>query len=106
MGQAKAAMMEDEDNLGLVEFMEELIKRDELIDPAAGIAKQVIAKGVNSLSDKQKVVIEKVVDIYKRKNKCEICVDGNISCLSDYIYINENGLCPMCEYDREKFMRD
>ena len=106
MGRAKEAMMEDENNLGLIEFLEELITRDELEGTVAGITKQVIAKGVNSMSDKQKAVIDKFVEKYKLDYECDICLNGNINRLTDYFNVMEKGVCPMCEYDREKFMRD
>lgn len=106
MGQAKRAMEENEANGNLVEFLEEMLKRDEFSGALEGIAKQVVAKGVNSMTSKQSAVVEKFVEGYREKNECDRCSNGNVTSLTDLIFISENGLCPMCDNDREKFMRD
>ena len=106
MGRAKNAMIENEDNGNLIEFLEELLRQDVFTGALSGIAKQVIDKGEDSMNDKQRAVVERFVKNYKQQNECERCGNGNISSLTDYIFISENGLCPMCEHDREKFMRD
>lgn len=106
MGRAKQAMMDNEDNNDLIDFLKQLVETEEITGAANGIAKQVIDKGVDSMSKKQKAVIDNLVDNYKNKNVCERCANGNVSALSDYLFIAENGLCPMCEYDRKKFMED
>lgn len=106
MGRAKQAMFDNEENNDLIDFLKQLVETEEISGVANGIAKQVIDKGVNSMSEKQKSVIEKLVEGYRNNNECEMCVNGNVSNLTDYLFIAENGLCPMCEYDREKFMKD
>lgn len=108
MGQVKQRMFEEEHNADLTDFLKELIEREEIKDAALGIAKQVIDKGVDSMSEKQKSVIENVVDYYTKNVECERCLNGNVTTLTDYIFIKDNshGLCSMCEYDREQFMKD
>ena len=106
MGRAKQAMLDNEHNDDLIEFLKQLVETEEITGVANGIAKQVIDKGVNSMSEKQKAVIDKLVEGFKNRNVCERCTNGNVSSLTDYLFIAENGLCPMCEYDRQKFMED
>ena len=110
MGQFKKQMMDNEANNdnGLVEFLRRLYERDEFNEALSGIARQVIAQGVESMTDRQREVIDNFVENYKRRNQCERCIEGNISTLTDYIEVADNdyGLCPTCEYDREKSMRD
>jgi hypothetical protein len=106
MGRAKQAMMDNEENNDLIDFLKVLVETDEIKGAANGIAKQVIDKGVDSMSPKQKTVIDNIVEEYKNKNVCERCTNGNVNALTDYLFIAENGLCPMCEYDREKIMRE
>lgn len=108
MGQVKQRMFEEENNADLTDFLKELIEREEIKDVALGIAKQVLDKGVDSMSEKQKNVIENFVDFYTKNVECERCSNGNVTALTDYIFINDNshGLCSMCEYDREQFMKD
>jgi len=110
MGQLKKQMMDndaDPDN-GLVEFLSRLSAREEFDGALSGITRQVIAQGPKSMTDSQRRVVEKFVGHYKDRNQCEKCQGGNISTLTDYIEVadNEYGLCPMCEYDRIKIMRD
>lgn len=106
MGRAKQAMFDNENNDDLIEFLKQLIETEEITGVANGIAKQVIDKGVDSMSEKQKSVIDNLVDGYRKKNECKRCSNGNVDSLTDYLFIAKNGLCPMCEYDREKFMKD
>lgn len=106
MGIAKQSMLDDKENNDLIDFLERLIETDEISGIANGIAKQVIDKGVDSMSEKQKSIIDNLVDSYRKNNECERCLNGNISILTDYLFIAENGLCPMCEYDKEKVMKD
>lgn len=91
-----------------INFLEELIRREELEGVALGIAKQAISKGMESLSDRQASVIQNSINYYTKDLECERCLNDNVSELMDYIFIKDNayGFCPMCEYDREKFFRD
>jgi hypothetical protein len=108
MGQVKQHMLDQEYNSDLTEFLKELIDREEINDVPLGIAKQVVDKGVDSMSEKQKIVIEGFVESYKKDIVCERCSNGNVSNLTDYISIKDNtwDLCPMCQYDKEQFMKD
>ncbi len=106
MGQAKRAMEESEANGNIVEFLEEMLRRDEFTGALQGIAKQVVDKGVSSMSSKQRAVVDNFIESYREKNECDRCSNGNVTSLTDLIFISENGLCPMCDNDREKFMRD
>lgn len=106
MGRAKQQMMDNEYDNEVAEFLQKLLDRDELKGTIEGISRQVIDKGVDSMSEKQKFVFDNFVNDYKKKNECECCVNGNISSLSDYIEVAEEGKCPMCQYDEERLMED
>ena len=108
MGRAKEKMIEDEECDYLNDFLKQLLERDELQGALFGIAKVVITKGESSLSDKQKNVLDSFIENYKKHNSCEKCSNGNISNLTDYIEVADNSwnLCPMCEYDREKYISE
>lgn len=92
----------------LINFLEELVRREELEGVAMGIAKLAISKGMESLSAKQASVINNSIIYYIKDIKCERCLNDNVSELMDYIFIKDNayGFCPMCEHDREKFFKD
>ena len=98
--------MQSEHDQDTIDFFKRLKDRDELKGVVEGVAKQAIGKGLNSLSAKQETVLESFINDYSKKNECERCVNGNVSSLTDHIEIADNGLCPMCEYDREKFMAE
>jgi hypothetical protein len=106
MGLVKQWMLDNEYNNSLTEFLKQLLDNDELSGAIEGITKQILDKGVDSLKGAQRPVIESFVENYTRNIECERCSNGNVAELTDYIFITENGLCPMCEYDREKFMED
>ena len=108
MEQVKQKMLEKEHNSDLEDFLKELIDREEIQDVALGIAKQVLHKGVESMSEKQETVINNFINYYRKNIECAKCANGNVANLTDYIFIKENshGLCPMCEYDRGQFMKD
>jgi len=95
------------ENEMLVSFLKELDEREELQGAAAGIAKKIIDKGVNSITNNQKDVIYRIVENYKKYNTCEQCSNGNVYDLTDYIHIRyEGGLCPQCYNEREQFMNE
>jgi FixJ family two-component response regulator len=106
LGRAKAAMMNIEDNQDLVDFLKTLLEQELFTDALAGIAKQATSKGIESLSERQRDVVDKFIENYKNRNVCEKCSNGNVSSLSDYIRMSEIGLCPMCEYDKERLMEE
>lgn len=106
MGQAKNRLMENQDGGDLPSFLEELLKQDAFKGALEGIAKRTVDKGEESLTSKQKAVLDSYVNRYKKSNVCEVCENDNVTMLSEYIHIAENGVCPTCEYDREKYMRD
>lgn len=106
MGQVKRQMEEDEANGYTIEFLEELLRKDVLTGALEGIAKQVVDKGMNSMRGKQEEVLNSFIENFRKNHECERCSNDNVTSLTDLIYVEENGLCPMCDYDMEKFMRD
>ncbi len=90
----------------ITDFFEELLTRDELSGAIEGIAKQIVGKGEDSITGRQREVIDNYIQIYEKNNHCDRCSNGNVTCLTDLVYIADNKLCPMCDYDREKFMKD
>ena len=106
MGRVKQQMFDDEQNQQMEDFLRQLQERDELSVAVNGIYRQIRGRGFDSLSHLQKETLEKFLESYSGKNVCERCDNGNISNLTDYIEVADNGICPMCEYDRDKLMRD
>lgn len=106
MGRAKQSIFDNEHNQNLIDFLKTLLNRDELKGAIEGITKQINGKGFESLTEHQKNVIENFANYYSTNYECEVCSNGNVSNYSDYIEIADTGLCPMCQYDRERFMKD
>lgn len=95
-----------ENDRDIADFFEELLRREALSGAIEGIAKQIIGRGENSMTGRQKAVVDNFIQAYEKNNQCDRCSNGNVISLTDLIFISENGLCPMCVNDREKFMRD
>lgn len=106
MGQAKQHMMDKAANDELVDFLQMLLEREELAGALNGIAKQVTTQGSESMKDTQRSVVNNYVESYKLKHECEMCSNDNVSNLIDYIEIADEGICPTCQYDKEKFMNE
>lgn len=106
MGQAKQHLMDKAANDELVDFFQQLLEREELSGAVEGIAKQIVARGTESMVGAQRSVVENYVESYKSKHECEICSNDNVSELTDYIEIADEGVCPTCQYDKEKFMNE
>jgi hypothetical protein len=102
----KEKQMDDARTEDLIEFLKVKIERDELLGAVSGITKQLMDKGIESLKGKQKPKIESFVEKYRQNLKCEICSNGNVEILMDYLYVEDNGICPTCEYDRDKYFRN
>jgi hypothetical protein len=106
MGQFKSRMMQDEQDSDLKEFLSNLLKKEELQVAIEGITKQVIDKGVDSMSEIQRNTINNFVDGYKKKHPCKRCTNDNVSSLSDYIEIADEKLCPICQYELAQLEKD
>lgn len=106
MGQAKQHLMDREANDDLVDFLRSLLQRGELAGALEGVAKQATDRGIESLHINQKNLIDNFVEKYKSRYECKVCLNGNVSSLSDYIEIADEGMCAICQYDGEKAMRE
>ncbi|HRE77125.1 MAG TPA: hypothetical protein PLL09_04785 [Flavobacterium sp.] len=109
MGQAKKRMLELESENDLEDFLSQILDSNIILHPAvSGIARQVLDKGVESMSERQKNVIDNFVNNFKNDHSCNGCVDGNIGSLTDYIYIfdNSDNLCPTCQNSWDKLMKE
>ena len=106
MGQAKQQLMDKAADDELVDFFQLLLEREELSGAIEGIAKQIVAKGTESMVGAQNSVVENYVESYKSKHECEVCSNDNVSELTDYINIADEGVCPMCQSDQERHLRE
>ena len=81
-------------------FLEDLIKSGRLDDKEAGIAKRMLDKGYDNLSDKQKYVLNKMI----RNNSVEECQ----RCACDIPWsemleaLDNGGYCNYCQHIMEK----
>ena len=81
-------------------FLEDLIKSGRLDDKEAGIAKRMLDKGYDNLSDKQKYVFNKMI----RNNSVEECQ----RCARDIPWsemleaLENGGYCNYCQHMMEK----
>lgn len=110
MGIAKKKMMEDEErervNVEYKSFFEELLQIYQIDNPLYGIAQQLIKQGYNTLTNKQKAIVEKYITNFKQNHICEKCGHSEITSLSDYLYLINHKYCPSCENEIQKIMED
>ena len=89
------------DEEGFAEFLQELLDSGSIDDgKEIGITKQVIDKGYDSLSDKQKWVFDKMIDA-NTFDECNRCGDSIPWCEMMYALDND-GLCSYCVHQLEK----
>ncbi|MCC5633988.1 hypothetical protein LC613_42015 [Nostoc sphaeroides CHAB 2801] len=70
--QGKQRLSANDDDNTFNKFLQELIKQNYLQNPALGITKRVISKGVDSLSERQEYVFQTYVE-KKFKRECTFC---------------------------------
>ena len=86
---------------GFADFLKQVLDYGDLSDTSAGITKQVIDKGIGSLSDKQRQVFEEhVVRVYAVE-KCARCKD-DIPWSEMFAAHDNGGYCGPCEQRRHK----
>lgn len=94
---------EDGHEDGLNDFLQHLIKRDVLTEKEAGVAKRAMAKGYDSLSEKQRYVFDSMI----KENiveKCERC-GTDIPWCEMIEALDNGGHCNYCQHMLEK-MKD
>lgn len=85
-------------------FLQDLINSGRLDDKEAGIAKRVLDKGYDSLSDKQKYVFDKMID-NNSVEECKRC--GCDIPWSEMLEALENGgYCSYCQHMMEKLEKE
>lgn len=81
-------------------FVEELLRVERLNETEAGIAKQMLDKGYDSLSDKQKYVFDKAIENNSVK-ECKRC-SSDIPWCEMIEALDNGGLCSWCQHFKEK----
>jgi len=90
-----------EDDGGYTDFLQQVVDMKHLEDPALGITKQVIDKGEDSLSDKQRFVFKKEVINEFTVADCSRC--GNPVPWSEmYDAVTDHGMCNYCWHMNQK----
>ena len=81
-------------------FVEELIKSSRLEGKEAGIAKQMLDKGYDSLSEKQKFVFDKAIE-NNTIDECQRCGE-DIPWCEMFEALDNGGYCSYCQHVMEK----
>lgn len=89
--------MSRENDDGFMGFLESLTRNGHLEGAADGITKQVIARGVESLSEKQKYVFDNEVLANFVGGDCERC-GSDIPWSEKYAALDNGGLCDWCAH--------
>lgn len=85
-------------------FVQDLIDSGRLDEKEAGIAKRMLDKGYDSLSDKQKFVFDKAIENNMIEG-CQRCGNDILWCEMLEALDNE-GLCGYCQYIMEKIDKE
>ena len=93
-------MIKEQD--GLIEYLEKIIKNLDN-SPAKGIAKLAIDKGINTLSEKQKYVLEQGISDYLMY-ECPNC--GEEISYEDMEIAIDSGMCSYCSYKWDKIQKE
>jgi len=86
------------------DYLKQVIELYGIGEVAKGITKQVISKGLDSLSDKQSFIFQKeILDIYTQK-ECVFCNTDIPWCemQANIPKDEEDGLCSYCRHREEK----
>ena len=83
------------------ELLEDLVRYGHLYGAAEGIAKQVISRGLGSLSDKQREVFDKYIKQPYFKEHCERC-HSSIPGSELYAAWENGGYCGWCSHQMAK----
>lgn len=89
---------------GLNSFVEKLINFSSLEDKELGIAKRMLAKGYDSLSDKQKYVFNKAIE-KNAVDKCKRC-GIDIPWGEMLEALDNGGYCNYCHHMMEKINKE
>jgi hypothetical protein len=93
--------MHDKDDDGFTEFVSEVVSNGHLEGAAEGIAKKVIAEGIDSLSPRQLEVFEThVLDEFSSES-CERC-SSSIPWSEQYAAYHNGGYCGYCDHVSSK----
>ena len=86
---------------GFLKFLQELIEWEQIEGAALGIAKQVLDKGLESLSEQQDFVFRKYVVEANFVDRCKRC--GNEIAWHEMVFAHRNGgFCEYCEHMRNR----
>lgn len=85
-------------------FVQDLIGSGRLDEKEAGIAKRMLDKGYDTLSDKQKIVFYKAIE-NNMINKCQRC-GCDIPWLEMHEALDNSGYCNYCQHIMEKFDKE
>lgn len=85
-------------------FVEELIILSRIEDKEEGIAKRMLAKGYDSLSDKQKYVFDRAIE-KNTVDKCQRCSIDILWC-EMLEALDNGGYCNYCHHMMEKINKE
>lgn len=86
------------------DYLKDLINSGRLSDTEAGIAKQVIDKGYDSLSEKQKFVFDRAINNHSVE-ECKAC-GTDIPWCEMLNALDNGGLCSDCQHVWEKIKEE
>ena len=85
----------------MYDFFEEILERTEVLTYQQEVIQRAFINGLESLSNLELDQVKLHLKFYSLNNSCPICKNERIKLLSDFIYVEDFGMCPACDHDSD-----
>lgn len=86
------------------DFFEEILERTELLTPKQEVIKRAFINGLESLSDIELCKVKTYLTMYSKTHSCPICKNKNVKLITDFIYVSDFGMCPVCDHESDSYI--
>lgn len=98
----KTTLLVNQDHI--YDFFEEILERSDLVNLKRGVIKRAYINGLESLSDIELCEIKSYLALFLKTYTCPSCKNKNIKLITDFIFVSDYGMCPVCDYESDTFI--
>ena len=89
----------------IYDFFEEILDRVDVLKTTKNeIIQRAFINGLESLSNKELHQVKTYLTLYSTQNTCPVCKNKNIKFITDFIYVSDFGMCPVCDYESDTYI--
>lgn len=88
----------------IYDFFEEVLQRTNPLNNQQEVIKRAYINGLESLSNIELSKVKLFMTTYSKAHTCPICKNKNIRLVTDFIYVADFGMCPVCDYESDTFI--